>query len=105
MAIPITSSAALVDRMILPMVNEAARCLDEGVVGSPGDLDLALILGTGFPPFCGGLCRWADQQGLGQIVVALERLESAVGERFRPSQALRELAGRGGFYPRSEPAS
>jgi 3-hydroxyacyl-CoA dehydrogenase/enoyl-CoA hydratase/3-hydroxybutyryl-CoA epimerase len=92
--------SSLVDRMILPMVNEAARCLEEGVVGSPGDLDLALILGTGFPPFRGGLCRWADQQGLGQIVVALERLESAVGERFRPSQALREFAGRGGFYPR-----
>jgi 3-hydroxyacyl-CoA dehydrogenase/enoyl-CoA hydratase/3-hydroxybutyryl-CoA epimerase len=90
--------SALVDRMILPMVNEAARCLQEGVVGSPGDLDLAMILGTGFPPFRGGLCRWADQQGLSQIVAALERLESAVGERFRPSGALREFAGRGGFY-------
>ena len=90
--------ARLVDRMILPMVNEAARCLEEKVVGSPGDLDLAMILGTGFPPFRGGLCRWADQQGLGQIVAALERLESAVGDRFRPSEALREFAGRGGFY-------
>ena len=92
--------AVLADRMVLPMVNEAARCLAEGVVASPGDLDLAMILGTGFPPFRGGLCRWADQQGLGQIVAALERLESAVGERFRPSDALREFAGRGGFYPR-----
>jgi 3-hydroxyacyl-CoA dehydrogenase/enoyl-CoA hydratase/3-hydroxybutyryl-CoA epimerase len=90
--------SALADRMVLPMVNEAARCLAEKVVASPGDLDLALILGTGFPPFRGGLCRWADQQGLGQIVAALERLESAVGDRFRPSEALREFAGRGGFY-------
>jgi 3-hydroxyacyl-CoA dehydrogenase / enoyl-CoA hydratase / 3-hydroxybutyryl-CoA epimerase len=90
--------AALADRMVLPMVNEAARCLEEKIVASPGDLDLALILGTGFPPFRGGLCRWADQQGLPRIVAALERLESAVGERFRPSPALRELAQRGGFY-------
>jgi 3-hydroxyacyl-CoA dehydrogenase/enoyl-CoA hydratase/3-hydroxybutyryl-CoA epimerase len=91
-------SAALADRMILPMVNEAARCLEEKVVASPGELDLALILGTGFPPFRGGLCRWADQQGLGPIVAALERLESAVGDRFRPSEALRGYAERGGFY-------
>jgi 3-hydroxyacyl-CoA dehydrogenase / enoyl-CoA hydratase / 3-hydroxybutyryl-CoA epimerase len=90
--------SVLADRMVLPMVNEAARCLAEGVVASPGDLDLAMILGTGFPPFRGGLCRWADQQGLAQIVAALERLESAVGERFQPSPALREYAGRGGFY-------
>jgi hypothetical protein len=67
-------------------------------VASPGELDLALILGTGFPPFRGGLCRWADQQGLGQIVAALERLEGAVGERFRPSEALVGYAERGGFY-------
>ncbi|HTQ79412.1 MAG TPA: 3-hydroxyacyl-CoA dehydrogenase NAD-binding domain-containing protein [Thermoanaerobaculia bacterium] len=92
--------AALADRMILPMVNEAARCLAEGVVASPGDLDLSLILGTGFPPFRGGLCRWAVQQGLAEIVAALERLESAVGERFRPSVALREYARIGSFYPR-----
>ncbi len=45
---------ALTDRMVLPMVNEAARCRDEGVVRSAADLDLALIFGTGFPPFRGG---------------------------------------------------
>jgi 3-hydroxyacyl-CoA dehydrogenase/enoyl-CoA hydratase/3-hydroxybutyryl-CoA epimerase len=91
-------SAALADRMVLPMVNEAARCLAEKVVGGPGDLDLALILGTGFPPFRGGLCRWADSQGLPAIVAALERLEGAVGDRFRPSEALRAYAAAGGFY-------
>jgi len=90
--------AALADRMVLPMVNEAARCLAEKVVAGPGDLDLALILGTGFPPFRGGLCRWADSQGLPAIVATLERLEGAVAERFRPSDALRDYAARGGFY-------
>ncbi|MFL6263382.1 MAG: 3-hydroxyacyl-CoA dehydrogenase NAD-binding domain-containing protein [Thermoanaerobaculia bacterium] len=91
----------IVDRMVLPMVNEAARCLEEGVVRSAADLDLSLIFGTGFPPFRGGLCRWADQEGLGQILATLERLETSVGDRFRPSDALRKTAEAGGFYARS----
>jgi 3-hydroxyacyl-CoA dehydrogenase/enoyl-CoA hydratase/3-hydroxybutyryl-CoA epimerase len=90
----------IADRMVLPMVNEAARCLEEGVVRSAAELDLALIFGTGFPPFRGGLCRWADQEGLNRILATLERLESAVGERFRPSEELRRTAEAGGFYQR-----
>jgi len=90
----------IADRMVLPMVNEAARCLEEGIVRTAGELDLALIFGTGFPPFRGGLCRWADQEGLGQIVATLERLETAVASRFRPSDALRRTAEAGGFYAR-----
>jgi 3-hydroxyacyl-CoA dehydrogenase / enoyl-CoA hydratase / 3-hydroxybutyryl-CoA epimerase len=97
--------AALVDRMVLPMVNEAARCLEEQVVRSAGDLDLALIFGTGFPPFRGGLCRWADQQGLPQLIATLERLEGAAGGRFQPSDALRATAAAGGFYARFSPPS
>ena len=91
---------ALADRMVLPMVNEAARCLEERVVRSAGQLDLALIFSTGFPPFRGGLCRWADQQGLPQLIATLERLEGAAGDRFRPSPALRATAAAGGFYAR-----
>jgi 3-hydroxyacyl-CoA dehydrogenase/enoyl-CoA hydratase/3-hydroxybutyryl-CoA epimerase len=91
---------ALADRMVLPMVNEAARCLEEKVARSAAEVDLALIFGTGFPPFRGGLCRWADQQGLAQIIATLERLESAAGSRFTPSQALRDTAAAGGFYVR-----
>jgi 3-hydroxyacyl-CoA dehydrogenase len=91
---------AIADRMVLPMVNEAARCLEESVVRSAADLDLALIFGTGFPPFRGGLCRWADHEGLARIVATLERLEGSVGERFQPSAALRATAAAGGFYAR-----
>jgi 3-hydroxyacyl-CoA dehydrogenase/enoyl-CoA hydratase/3-hydroxybutyryl-CoA epimerase len=92
--------AYLAERMVLPMVNEAARCLDEAVVGSAGELDLALIYGTGFPPFRGGLCRWADSLGLGRAIATLERFEKAVGDRYHPSAALRETAEAGGFYAR-----
>ena len=66
----------------------------------PGDVDLAMILGTGFPPFRGGLCRWADGQGLGQLVQDLERLAATVAPRFAPSAALRAAAQAGGFYAR-----
>ena len=90
----------LVERMILPMVNEAARCLDEGVVANAGNLDLAMIMGTGFPPFRGGLCRWADSQGLAGLLEAMGQLAESVGERYRPSAALEEAARQGGFYER-----
>jgi 3-hydroxyacyl-CoA dehydrogenase / enoyl-CoA hydratase / 3-hydroxybutyryl-CoA epimerase len=95
-----TELEALADRMVLPMVNEAARCLEEQVVRTAGELDLAMIFGTGFPPFRGGLCRWADQQGLAPLIAILERLEGAAGDRFRPAAALRDTAAAGGFYAR-----
>jgi 3-hydroxyacyl-CoA dehydrogenase / enoyl-CoA hydratase / 3-hydroxybutyryl-CoA epimerase len=95
----------MADRMVLPMVNEAARCLEEKVVRSAADLDLALIFGTGFPPFRGGLCRWADQQGLAGLIATLERLEGAAGARFTPSDALRATAAAGGFYTRFGPGA
>jgi len=95
---PAGDPEALAERMVLPMVNEAARCLAEGIVDAAGPLDLALIFGTGFPPFRGGLCRWADRRGLSEVVVRLERLSAEVGARFAPSDALRAAASRGGFY-------
>ncbi len=91
----------LIDRMILPMVDEAARCLDEGIVATPGELDLALIFGTGFPPFRGGLCRYADDRGLGEIVQSLDRLADEVHPRYRPSDALKQAAEQGSFYSKA----
>jgi 3-hydroxyacyl-CoA dehydrogenase/enoyl-CoA hydratase/3-hydroxybutyryl-CoA epimerase len=90
----------IADRMVLPMVNEAARCLEEKVVASAAELDLAMIFGTGFPPFRGGLCRCADQEGLDSILATLERLAGTVGARFAPSEALKATAAAGGFYAR-----
>jgi len=89
---------ALIDRMVLPMIDEAARCLEEGIVRTPGELDLAMIFGTGFPPFRGGLCRYADSRGLGEIVQTLDRLADEVHPRYRPSDALKAQAASGGFY-------
>jgi 3-hydroxyacyl-CoA dehydrogenase/enoyl-CoA hydratase/3-hydroxybutyryl-CoA epimerase len=74
------------------MINEAALCLAEGIVNSPGDVDLAMIMGTGFPPFRGGVLRYADAVGLQKIVARLEEFEASFGPRFKPSQPLKERA-------------
>ena len=80
------------------MVNEAARCLEEGVVADAGTLDLAMIFGTGFPPFRGGLLRYADTYGLAKIVSQLTALRAEKGARFEPARRLVELAQSGGTF-------
>ncbi|MGH7447480.1 MAG: 3-hydroxyacyl-CoA dehydrogenase NAD-binding domain-containing protein, partial [Longimicrobiales bacterium] len=72
----------ILDRTLLAMVNEAARVLVDGIVASAGDVDLAMITGTGFPPFRGGLLRWADSIGMPQVLLRLEQLQAQHGARF-----------------------
>ncbi|HEX7118687.1 MAG TPA: 3-hydroxyacyl-CoA dehydrogenase NAD-binding domain-containing protein [Longimicrobiales bacterium] len=89
------------ERCVLVMVNEAARALEDGIVDDPGAVDLAMITGTGFPPFRGGLLRYADAIGLDRIVETLEAYERSMGVRFQPSALLKERAAAGrGFYGR-----
>jgi 3-hydroxyacyl-CoA dehydrogenase len=83
------------DRAVLAMVNEAARVLEDGIVAHPGAVDLGMITGTGFPPFHGGLLRYADARGLPAIVQRLEELESRHGARFAPAPLLRRYAAEG----------
>jgi len=85
----------ITSRLLLSLVNEAARCLEEGIVRTPGELDLAMILGTGFPPFRGGLLRHADTVGLRSVADGLRALEARYGERFRPCPFLGTLASDG----------
>jgi 3-hydroxyacyl-CoA dehydrogenase/enoyl-CoA hydratase/3-hydroxybutyryl-CoA epimerase len=85
----------LVDRVIGLMLNEAARCLEEGIVDSAADLDLALVFGIGFPPFRGGLLRDADARGIPAWVERLRQLEERFGSRFAPCQRLLDMAARG----------
>ena len=86
------SSSEIQERLVLPMINEAAYCLSEGIVASPAKLDLAMIFGTGFPPFRGGLCAYADSLGAKTIVEGLQRLTSEKGGRFNPAPLLIEMA-------------
>ncbi len=96
---PEFSEEAIVRRMIYPMINEAALALSEGIVNTPAQVDLGMIFGTGFPPFRGGLCRFADSVGLKKIEVELKRLADTHGVRVAPSEALKKLArSPGSFY-------
>ena len=81
------------------MVNEAVRCLEEGVLRSPTDGDVGATFGLGFPPFLGGPFWYADRLGAPALVAKLEALRAQHGARFTPAETLRELAATGGgFY-------
>ncbi len=87
------------ERCLLVMVNEAARVLAEGSVAGAGDVDLGLITGTGFPPFRGGLLRWADSLGMDPVLQKLEHYQAQLGPRFTPAPLIRLRASAGtSFY-------
>jgi 3-hydroxyacyl-CoA dehydrogenase/enoyl-CoA hydratase/3-hydroxybutyryl-CoA epimerase len=93
------ASAEMQDRLILVMINEAARTLEDGIAGTAGEVDLAMIMGTGFPPFRGGLLRYADEVGAPTLLARLEGYEKSAGSRFAPAPLIRRLAEEErGFY-------
>lgn len=88
------------DRVILLMINEAARCMEEKIIQRPDYLDMALIMGTGFPPFRGGLLRYADTLGTPYIVDRLKEFEKTEGSRYAPCQLLLTMSQNNRkFYP------
>lgn len=89
---PAIPAATIQDRLVLIMINEAARVLAEGVVDSPEDVDFGMIMGTGWAPFRGGPLRYADSLGAKEIVRRLEILGREVAPHFSPCQRLKEMA-------------
>ncbi len=88
-------------RLLLAMINEAARVLEEGIANSAGDVDLAMIMGTGFPPFRGGLLRFADEVHPRILLARLRGYEETHGTRFTPAALLEELVRtEQGFHDR-----
>ena len=87
----------IVDRMMLPMVIEAAHALEEGVVDTPAELDMAMQMGVGFPAYAGGPLLYADWLGLPEVLARCERLR-ALGPAYEPSAQMREMAARGGRF-------
>ncbi len=92
------SAAEIQQRTILPMLNEAARCLDEGVIRSPRDGDIGAVFGIGFPPFRGGPFRYMDQLGVAEVVKQLEELNDRFPGRFEPAELLVTMARRGDWF-------
>ena len=88
----------LAERMVLAIVNEAARCLEEEIVSDAGMLDLAMVFGAGFPPFRGGPLRYADSVGVAAIQGRMSAMRAEGGERFKPTALIETLAHRGGSF-------
>jgi 3-hydroxyacyl-CoA dehydrogenase/enoyl-CoA hydratase/3-hydroxybutyryl-CoA epimerase len=85
---PTTDRRDVLDRMVLLMINEAAMILEEGVAMRAEDIDIGMIFGTGFPPFRGGLLKYADDLGVTNIIKRLEELSLKYGNRFLPAKIL-----------------
>jgi len=97
--------AEITDRLFFPMLTEAVRVLEEGIVREPSDVDMGLILGIGFPPFRGGILRWCDALGAGAVLDRLAHY-SSLGKRYQVVDTLVRQARTGEkFYPRPKSAA
>ncbi len=98
------SDEEIIARMMIPMVNEVVRCLEEGIIASPAEADMALVYGLGFPPFHGGAFRWLDTLGSAKYLDMAQQYQHlgplyAVPDGLRAKARLNEP-----YYPPVEPA-
>ena len=87
----------IIERMMLPMIVEAVCCLDESVVESPLELDMALLMGLGLPKYLGGILKYADWLGLANVVTMSDRY-AHLGAHYRVPQSLRTRAASAQSY-------
>ena len=86
-------------RCLIPMLNEAVRCLDEGIIRNARDGDIGAIFGIGFPPFTGGPFRYMEQYGIQKLVETMNEYANRYGDRFAPCDGLLNRSAEGrGFY-------
>jgi 3-hydroxyacyl-CoA dehydrogenase/enoyl-CoA hydratase/3-hydroxybutyryl-CoA epimerase/enoyl-CoA isomerase len=85
------SDSEIIERMMIPMVNEVARCLEEGIIASPAEADIALVYGLGFPPFHGGAIRWLDTLGSARFLEMAEQYQQ-LGPLYTVSAGMQEKA-------------
>ena len=90
-----SSHKEIVDRMLARAINEAVYMIEEGICDRPQDMDLAIIYGLGFPPYRGGILRYADAWGIRNVYEHLLKLEQEQGSRFKPASLLKEMAESG----------
>ena len=87
----------IIMRLMLPMAIEMARCVEEGIVGTPSEADLALLYGIGFPPFRGGIFRWMDTVGLAAIKEASDKYAD-LGKAYELTDRMNEMLANGETY-------
>jgi len=92
------SQEEIIDIMLALGINEAALMIEEGICDRPHDMDLAMIYGTGFPPYRGGILRYADKWGMKNVYEKLVGLEKQYGLRFKPADLVKEMAEEGKLF-------
>ncbi|MFN3736269.1 3-hydroxyacyl-CoA dehydrogenase NAD-binding domain-containing protein [Hydrogenophaga sp.] len=95
------SNEEIVQRLVLALVNEGARILEEGVAARAGDIDMVYLTGYGFPAWRGGPMHWAEQQGLYAVAQAMRRIASAPhgdADFWQPAPLIARLAAEGGRF-------
>ncbi|MEK7402281.1 MAG: fatty acid oxidation complex subunit alpha FadJ [Gemmatimonadota bacterium] len=98
--IAVMPNAEIVDRCVMAMVNEAVRCMEEGILRSPRDGDIGAVFGLGFPPFRGGPFRYVDALGVDEVLSRLDTFDGRFPMRFQPAALLAEMSrARTRFYP------
>jgi 3-hydroxyacyl-CoA dehydrogenase/enoyl-CoA hydratase/3-hydroxybutyryl-CoA epimerase/enoyl-CoA isomerase len=88
----------IIDRLMIPMCLELVRCLDEQIVETVADADMALIMGVGFPPFRGGVFEYMDSVGLAKFVEKCDALKDELGPLYDAPESLRQKAAAGETY-------
>ena len=81
----------IIDRMMIAFVNETVRCLEDNIVATAAEADMAMIMGVGFPPFRGGPCRYVDQMGVAEYVAKCDQY-AHLGKAYEAPQMLRDMA-------------
>ncbi|MDX1304221.1 fatty acid oxidation complex subunit alpha FadB [Photobacterium sp.] len=100
---PVSGSATaftsddIIARMMIPMINEVVRCLEEGIIASPAEADMALVYGIGFPPFRGGVFRYIDTLGLAEYIAMADKF-AHLGAVYEVPAGLRDKAAKGESY-------
>lgn len=87
----------IIDRMMIPMLIETVRCLEENIVATAAEADMGLVYGIGFPPFRGGALKYLDQMGLANFVARADQFK-ALGKLYEPTAKMREMAANGQKY-------
>ena len=93
------SDEEIIDRMMIPLITESARCLEEGIVKTPMEVDLGVIYGLGFPPFRGGVLKYADTVGLSNLCEKASQYTSIGGCYEPPAYMLGLVKAGKTFYP------
>lgn len=94
------SEEEIIARMMIPMVNEVVRCLEEGIIATPAEADMALVYGLGFPPFHGGAFRWLDTLGSAKYLDMAQQYQH-LGPLYEVPEGMRNKARHNEpYYPR-----